>query len=380
MWFVITSGHTFPIYIYHGVYSRSFHPRSPFEPRVVPDDLTAPVIHPSLIGFPPPNKPEPSATKELKVLKQYCRLGDYAGRVFNDLKLYNVDAPLPKLATDLAKLLGAEDHGGPMAIAIEGATCRIRNQGVGIDPVMAKFAVRAYAARNQVCHGEAGHLVVEKNWDALAHRVSSDLEALPELLPEDQIQHLTTWRQILHYYRDWYIVQDSDEKWQKREDDSIAQIPATVFAPGDRPISDLPPIVAKAWFSSGHFRADPAPLTSGNSKAEGIRAVCTALHSTPESPSKKPTSCSSEEPRTIPFMTHLMIRKNPRLLAALSTSILPTAAAISRSSGGILRDTLHDNKGCYTISLFANPLSPIPTLLLLPLQHCHSSHVGPLTH
>ena len=49
---------------------------------------------------------------------------------------------------------------------------------------MAKFAVQAYAARNQVCHGEAGHLVTAEKWDDLAQRISLDPEALPEILPE----------------------------------------------------------------------------------------------------------------------------------------------------------------------------------------------------
>lgn len=55
--------------------------------------------------FPPVDEPNLSATKELKVLKQYCRLGDYVGRVFNDLKLHNTDAPLPKRAAELVELL-----------------------------------------------------------------------------------------------------------------------------------------------------------------------------------------------------------------------------------------------------------------------------------
>ncbi|RDL33076.1 uncharacterized protein BP5553_08515 [Venustampulla echinocandica] len=58
--------------------------------------------------FPPTDEPESSATKELTVLKHHCRLGDYTGRVFNDRKLHNTDAPLPKLATELVELLGEE--------------------------------------------------------------------------------------------------------------------------------------------------------------------------------------------------------------------------------------------------------------------------------
>ncbi len=38
---------------------------------------------------------------------------------------------------------------------IEDITYRIRNQGGDIDLAMAKFVVQAYAARNQVCHGES---------------------------------------------------------------------------------------------------------------------------------------------------------------------------------------------------------------------------------
>lgn len=102
--------------------------------------------------FPPTDEPEWSATKELKVLKHYCRLGDYAGRVFNDLKLHITDAPLPKLARELVELIGEEDSDGPVALAIEdNITYRIRNQEGDIESAMTKFAVQAYAAQNQVC-------------------------------------------------------------------------------------------------------------------------------------------------------------------------------------------------------------------------------------
>jgi hypothetical protein len=86
----------------------------------------------------------------------------YGGCVFNDLKLHNIDAPLQKLATKLVELFGEEDSDGPMALAIEDIIYRIRNQGGDIDSAMAKFSVQAYAARNQVCHGKARHLVIEE--------------------------------------------------------------------------------------------------------------------------------------------------------------------------------------------------------------------------
>jgi hypothetical protein len=262
--------------------------------------------------FPPTDEPESSATKELTVLKHHCRLGDYAGRVFNDLKLYNTDAPLPKLATELVELLEEEDSDGPMALAMEYITYRIRNQGGDIDSAMAKFAVQAYAARNQVCHGEAGHLVIAEKWDDLAQRISLDLEALPEILPEGQIQQLETWRRILCYYRDRYIVQDSNGKWQKREEESLVQLPDTVSTPGDPPIHDLPPLVAKYRFEKGHFRADPVPFSSlrlltDRGRAGSLPSVESPKRkasgppegdSVPESPSKKPKKL--QDPKSPP--------------------------------------------------------------------------------
>ncbi|KAH8820268.1 hypothetical protein F5884DRAFT_865972 [Xylogone sp. PMI_703] len=263
--------------------------------------------------FPPIDEPESSATKELAVLKHHCRLGDYAGRIFNDLKFHNTDAPLPKLATELVELLGEEGSDGPMARAIEGITYRIRNQGGDIDSAMAKFAVKAYAARNQVCHGEAGHLVTAEKWDDLAQRISLDLEALPEILPEDQMQQLETWRRILRYYRDRYIVQDSNGKWQKREEESLAQLPDTVSIPKDRPIRGLPRRVAKYRFDIGHFRVDPAGFSSlrpvtDRGRVQSLSSVESPKRkasgppegdSAPESPSKKrKTPQGSQTPST----------------------------------------------------------------------------------
>jgi hypothetical protein len=71
----------------------------------------------------------------------------------------------PTVQTEREKRTSFEDaqngySDGPMTLAIEDITYRIRNQGGDIDSAMAKFAVQAYAARNQVCHGEAGHLVI----------------------------------------------------------------------------------------------------------------------------------------------------------------------------------------------------------------------------
>jgi hypothetical protein len=62
--------------------------------------------------------------------------------------IYTIPTPLPKLATELVELLGEEDSDGPMALAIEDITYRIRNQGEDIDSVIAEFAVQAYAAQN----------------------------------------------------------------------------------------------------------------------------------------------------------------------------------------------------------------------------------------
>lgn len=250
---------------------------------------------------PPANPPESSATKELAILKQHCRLGDYAGRVFNDLKFHRTDAPLPKLATELVELLGKEGSDGPMATAIEVITYRIRDQGADIDSAMAKFAVEAYAARNLAVHGECGQLVMAEKWDDLPQRISLDLEALPEILPVSQIEHLQTWRRILCYYRDRYIVQVNG-KWQKREEeDSIVQLPVATLRPGDRPIRGLPPIVASSWFSKGYFRADPVPFSSPPLLARQERSRSHPVEITPkrkasgppvgdsalESPSKK---------------------------------------------------------------------------------------------
>ncbi|KAH6669843.1 hypothetical protein B0J14DRAFT_671481 [Halenospora varia] len=267
--------------------------------------------------FPPTDEPESSVTKELTVLKHHCRLGDYAGRVFNDLKLHNTDAPLPKLATELVELLGEEDSDGPMALAIDDITYRIRNQGGDIDSAMAKFAVQAYAARNHVCHGEAGHLVIAEKWDDLAQRISLDLEALPEILPEGQIQQLETWRRILCYYRDRYTVQNSNGKWQKREEESLVQLPDTVSTPGDRSIHDLPPLVAKYRFEMGHFRADPVPFSSlrlltDRGRAGSLPSVESPKRkasgppegdSAPESPSKKPKK--PQDPKSPPTAENL---------------------------------------------------------------------------
>ncbi|PMD52298.1 uncharacterized protein K444DRAFT_637477 [Hyaloscypha bicolor E] len=155
-----------------------------------------------------------AAKQDLATLRAHCRLGDYAGAVFNYLKNSTPDFPKVTRATDLGPLLRGKCSSKADARAmevLEKSMVRLAAQDEGFPgPEGAKLACLAYSDRNLVCHSEAGALKIARDWEALAHHIDKDLRALPDILPEDQMKHLDKWEGIIEFYRDRAIVKGED--------------------------------------------------------------------------------------------------------------------------------------------------------------------------
>lgn len=164
--------------------------------------------------------------ERVKAFRAHCRLGDYAGIVFNDLKGSWIDVDdkgTPQMANTLSEELREEQAGkyGSQALSLKQTVSAWTSTQLSEDQRvdMASLAVHAYGARNTICHSQASRLKTGGNWHGLGQQISKDLRELKELLPVDQLKHQEIWRQILEYYRDRYIEFDPKrQKWVPSEE------------------------------------------------------------------------------------------------------------------------------------------------------------------
>lgn len=73
-----------------------------------------------------------------------------------------------------------------------------------IDVDTALLAMRTYARRNYICHGETRQMIEAKDFRAAAKILKHDNEHLDELLPEDEKHLADKYRAILSFYWRWY--------------------------------------------------------------------------------------------------------------------------------------------------------------------------------
>ncbi|KAI9730955.1 MAG: hypothetical protein M1818_008030 [Claussenomyces sp. TS43310] len=220
---------------------------------------------------------------ELKKLKAQCRLGDYAGRVFNDLKsqwsgpyqLQRADL----LATDLQAAEVVEKRRGKnarltqVAYAFRNSVANLPQKPQCEDPMTgdtAKLAVYAYSARNLACHSKSLQHKTGEDWDGLAQQISVDLQELPDFLPADQHEHLADWRRIILYFRDRYIRPRPDGSWirvaEKEFSDEDSREP-----PRPIDVRSLPSDLRSAPFNFGKFRKSTLVPRQARARRDGAR-------------------------------------------------------------------------------------------------------------
>lgn len=169
----------------------------------------------------PKSDREQQVVEDLKQMHAYTTLGDYAGRVFNDLKGSTNNHALLGRADELVRNL---DGVKPTTKTRWDARAALQSAVDNLDEFQhidfdtAEFAVRAYSSRNEACHSASMRLKTAENWSALGDQIQTDLTELAEILPARELGRSDKWRKLIEYFRDRYLVQDSLGVWQKRAD------------------------------------------------------------------------------------------------------------------------------------------------------------------
>ncbi|KAL8897191.1 MAG: hypothetical protein Q9207_007335 [Kuettlingeria erythrocarpa] len=248
----------------------SLSPHSPFSlwesaQITLPKDKVLDIIK----QLSPPEKskaPQPSDPKlamvedELKKYKFYARLGDYAGKVFNDLKSLGYDSEVLVRAAHLSEDLEKDVARGSVSAVtqtVQDAVDMLPQNLQDPDKMpleTAQYAIYTYAMRNKAFHSRAMEFKDGFYWIELGQSIEEDLEDLDDVLPDDQVQHRDKWDHILRYYRDSYIQPDPRHGWvvipkEERFHPGGPHIPIDVTS-----LPTLPIGARYIPFNAGHFR------------------------------------------------------------------------------------------------------------------------------
>ncbi|KAI9374017.1 hypothetical protein BJX61DRAFT_541170 [Aspergillus egyptiacus] len=133
-------------------------------------------------------------------------LGDYAGRLFNNLHTAAtaLGLRLPRRVVQLRDKLTEESYdttkAGPTIVALERCVSYLIQEGFDVDLRMAKLAILVYSKWNLLCHAKVGDPAIAKDQRRLTEVIDSDISRLPELLPEKQFRYFDEWRRIMQMY------------------------------------------------------------------------------------------------------------------------------------------------------------------------------------
>ena len=174
----------------------------------------------------PKSDREQQLVEDLKQMNAHARLGDYAGRVFLDLKSLSNNRSLSGRADEVVMDLDGVDlhpkaHRNVRAAFGSAVDNLARIQHMDFDT--AEFAVRAYSSRNKACHSESMQCKTAEAWSALGVQIQTDLTELTEILPAAELEKSDKWRKVIEYFRDRFLLQDSSGIWRKRVDHPIVE-------------------------------------------------------------------------------------------------------------------------------------------------------------
>ncbi|KAL9594134.1 MAG: hypothetical protein Q9219_007197 [cf. Caloplaca sp. 3 TL-2023] len=194
--------------------------------------------------------------KELQTLKSYCRLGDYSGKLFNDLKEQSYGRKHTVRATDWSESLSEAANGDKWVQVLQAFNEALDklplNKGKRITFETAKYAIDFYAERNRICHCGNVELKEATDWNGLGQAALRDLQELQHILPEDQAHHRDKWAAIIRYYRDSFIQPSEVHGWVPL---SARLNPGSISKPLDAKL--LPSLPKRArWmpFNAGQLR------------------------------------------------------------------------------------------------------------------------------
>lgn len=152
-------------------------------------------------------------------LKFHCAYGDYAAKICTDLKAEPKKcAQLEPIVNILAKKISQEEsiilngkgsfYNTPVLDALDERASELRTKSVTVDLDLAKFAIKAYSARNQACHSKG---TLEGDCDLMAETIEDGLLKLPNIFSDQTT--VAMWRRILVYFRERNLVSNELGSW-----------------------------------------------------------------------------------------------------------------------------------------------------------------------
>lgn len=157
--------------------------------------------------------------EKVKTFEATSRLGDYVGKIFNDLKA-TTDSDSKTSLTGRADEVVAEMDcpftKKDITKALRAAVAKI-NEHQRLTNGIAKFSIREYAKRNHVAHSTMSQFAVAKDWESFKTQILNDLDGLDGYLPDAWQKDCEKWRAVITYFRDRHLV-CREGVWHRREE------------------------------------------------------------------------------------------------------------------------------------------------------------------
>ena len=215
-----------------------------------------------------------SRTHDAGLFRFHAHLGDYAGAfcsLLKDSKHFHPSTTLSRPWTEIVEAIdkcqdlvtswNANGCKGPEPSCPEMDLLEVRVQHLIkeghtiLDRDLALFAVRSYARRNFVMHGETFDLYQSKGFAGLANYIENDEKLLEDILPDEEKPMVGNWRRLLKFFRDIHIRQTGDGVW-------VGQTPLSVRALSPPSLEDksrLAQAVMRSEIELGRKRESNSP-------------------------------------------------------------------------------------------------------------------------
>lgn len=162
--------------------------------------------------------------RKYKQLHFHCAYGDYASKLCKDLKLesskrFKALQPSASSLSDKIKeegrILTCEENpkDTPVLDALEERASELETKSVKVDLELAKFAINAYASRNQACHSKGLMAYRTGNNGLTRSAVDDDTAEMHKSFAENEVELAAKWRSLLLYWRERNLVLNEFGSW-----------------------------------------------------------------------------------------------------------------------------------------------------------------------
>ena len=212
-----------------------------------------------------------SRTHDTRLFRFHAHLGDYAGGLCDTLKesgsstssilsgpwtliVKTIDDYQDSVASWKARGCKDSEPSCPVMDALEVRVQEIIDSGLtDLDIDLALFAIRSYARRNSIAHGEIFDLYQSKQFAGLADYIDNDEKLLEGLLPDEEKPMLDNWRRLLRFHRSKRIRQTGDGDWKAKS--PLRVTPVSSLLPAGR----LGRVVLRSQIEMGKRRESNSP-------------------------------------------------------------------------------------------------------------------------